>query len=98
MISAPAVDYIIHTNASYLGWGPHDEDQTISGIWSDSEKTNCLELLAIKLAIKLFLPRKVMVGHLKIMSDNSTTIAYINKQGGTQSCNQHVTNLLKIFG
>ena len=50
MISAPTVDYIIHTNASNLGWGAHDGDQTINGRWSDSEKTlhmNCLGLLAI---------------------------------------------------
>ena len=93
MISAPAVDYIIHTDASNLRWGAHDEDQTINGRWSASEKTlhmNYLELLAIKLAIKSFLPHKVLVRHLRIMSDNSTTIAYINKQEGTKSttCNQ----------
>ena len=93
MISAPTVDYIIHTDTSNLGWGAHDEDQTISGRWSDSEKTlhiNCLEFVAIKLAIKSFLPRKVLVRHLRLMSDNSAAITYINKQEGTQStlCNQ----------
>ena len=36
------------------------------------------------------MPRKVLVRHLRIMSDNSTAIAYINKQGATQfnTCNQ----------
>ena len=61
---------------------------------------SCLELLAIKLAIKSFLSCKVLVRHLRIMSDNSTVIAYINKQGGTQSttCNQfiHVLHLLHV--
>ena len=98
MISAPAVDYIIHTDASNLGWGAHDEDQTINGRWSDSEMTlhmNYLELLAIKLAIKSFLPHKVLVRHLRIMSDNSTTIAYINKQEGAKSttCNQLIKDI-----
>ena len=53
-------------------------------------RINCLEFLAIKLAIKSFLPSKVLVRHLRIMSDNSTAVAYINKQRGTQSttCNQ----------
>ena len=93
MISAPTIDYIIQTDASNLGWRAHDEDQTINGRWSVSENTlhiNCLELLAIKLAIKSFLLRKVLVRHLRIMSDNSTAIAYIDKQGVTQSttCNQ----------
>ena len=90
MISALTVDYIIHTDASNLGWGAHDEDQTINGRWSDSEKIfdiNCLKLLAIKLTIK---SRKVLVMHLRIMSDNSRATAYLNKQGVTQSatCNQ----------
>ena len=79
MISAPTV---IHTDASNLGWGAHDEDQTINGRWSGSGKrllVNCLDLLAIKLVIKSFLPRKVLVTHLRIMSDNSTAIAYKSK-------------------
>ena len=66
MSSAPTVDYIIHTDVSNLGWGAHDENQNIIGRWSNSEKTlhiNCLELLVIKLAIKLFLPRKFLVRH-----------------------------------
>ena len=30
-ISAPTVDYIIHTDTSNLGWEAHDEGQTING-------------------------------------------------------------------
>ena len=74
--------------------GAHDENQTINGRWSDYEKTlhiDCLELLAIKLAIKSYLPRKVLVRHLRIMSDNSTAIAYINKQSTT--CNQLIKGI-----
>ena len=74
--------------------GAHDENQTINGRWSDSEKTlliNFLELLAIKLAIKSYLPLKVLVKHLSIMSDNSTGIAYINKQSTT--CNQLIKDI-----
>ena len=39
MISALTVDYIIYSDASNLGWGAHDKDQTINGRRSDSEKT-----------------------------------------------------------
>ena len=93
MISATNVGYIIHIDLSNLGWGAHDEDPNIKGRWCDSEKNlhiNYLELLAIKLAIKSFLSRKDLVRHLIIMCDNSTKVANINKQGGTQSttCNQ----------
>ena len=83
MILAQTVDYTKHTDGSNLLWGAHYEDQIINGRWSDSEKTlhiNCLELLAIKLVIKSFLPRKVLVRHLRIMSDNSEAVEYINKQ------------------
>ena len=82
MILAPTVDYVIHTDASNLEWGAHDEEQIINGRQSDSEKTlhiNCLELLAIMLVKKSFLPRKDLVRYLSIMSNNSTAIAYINK-------------------
>ena len=39
VISSRTVHYIIHTDASNLGWRAYDEDQTINGRWSDSEKT-----------------------------------------------------------
>ena len=50
MISAWTGYYIIHTDASNLGLGTHDVDQSFNGRWYDSGKTlhiNCLELLAI---------------------------------------------------
>ena len=99
MISATNVGYIIHIDLSNLGWGAHDEDPNIKGRWCDSEKTlhiNYLELLAIKLAIKSFLSRKDLMRHLIIMCDNSTKVANINKQGGTQSttCNQLAEDIL----
>ena len=98
MISAPTVDDIIHTDAGNLGQGAHYEEQTINGRWSDSEKAlriNFLKLLAIKLAMKSFLSRKILVRHLRIMYGNSTAIAYINEQGVTQftTCNQRTKDI-----
>ena len=84
----PSVDYVIHTDASTHGWGACDEVNVSNGRWSDEEQElhiNCLELLAIKFAIKSFLPLHKDIRHLRIMSDNTTAISYINKQGGSHS-------------
>ena len=62
----------------------------VDGLILKRQHINRLELLAMKLAIKSFLPRKDLVRPLRIMSHNSTAIAYINKQRVAQSttCNQ----------
>ena len=90
--STPAIDYTIYTDASNLGWGADDGETTINGRWSDIEHSlhiNCQELLAVKLAIASFLPLREETKHVRIMSDNSTTISYINKMGGTKSESCH---------
>ena len=66
--------------------------QGINGRWTDKEKLqsiNTLELLPIKFAIKSFL-KEHKDGHIRIMSDNVTTVAYINNMGGYRSscCNK----------
>ena len=78
----------IFTDASNEAWGASTNDQTINGRWNESEKLlhiNELELLAIKHAVSSFLPLFPNMKHLRIMTDNSTSVSYINKQGGTHS-------------
>ena len=86
----PKVDYTIYTDASLKdggGWGAHDEiHDEINGRWSLEEQwmnINCLELKAITLAIEAYAPLRPQCKHIRIMSDNTSAIAYINKQGGT---------------
>ena len=60
--------------------------------WSECETQshfNVIELTTIKFAISYFLPLKLDMKHVRIMTDNSTAISYINKQGGVKSitCN-----------
>ena len=59
----------------------------MSGVWSDQEKLlhiNLLEMKALFLALQAF--REVVIGHhVTTMCDNSTVVAYVNKQGGTVS-------------
>ena len=86
--SIPYIDYTIFTDACGLGWGAHDNKNTINGRWTRDEQhlhINCLEFMAMQLAVNSFLPLQNDIQHLRIMTDNSTAISYVNKQGGTRS-------------
>ncbi len=85
-------DVILYTDASGAGWGAKIENGiSTCGIWSHDESVkhiNCLELLAIHLALlSLFKNRNNI--HVRIMCDNTTAVSYINEMGGCKSleCN-----------
>ena len=83
----PAPDLHLYSDASSSGWGAHLLDQNVSGVWSAQEKLlhiNLLEMKALFLALQAF--QEVVAGHhVTAMCDNSTVVAYVNKQGGTVS-------------
>ena len=83
----PAPDLHLYSDASCLEWGAHLLDQHVSGVWSDQEKLlhiNLLEMKALFLGLQSF--REDVIGHhVTVMCDNSTVVAYVNKQGGTVS-------------
>ena len=83
----PAPDLHLYSDASCSGWGAHLLDQHVSGVWSDQEKLlhiNLLEMKALFLGLQAF--RDVIFSHhVTAMCDNSTVVAYVNKQGGTVS-------------
>ena len=83
----PAPDLHLYSDASSSGWGAHLLDQNVSGVWSDQEKLlhiNLLEMKALFLGLQAF--REDVSGHhVTAMCDNSTVVAYVNKQGGTVS-------------
>ena len=87
LLPPPRMDYTIFTDATHQGWGAHNQKVDTNGIWeffTENTHINILELLAIKEALKFFLP-KSECQHIKIFSDNTTAISMINKQGGTKS-------------
>ena len=93
----PEIDHVIHTDASkHLGggWGASDgKNENINGRWSFEEQKmdiNCLELKAKKLAVQSYVPLYDVCHHIRIMSDNTSAIAYLNKQGGTRCMAQNV--------
>ncbi|KAJ7307453.1 hypothetical protein JRQ81_009473, partial [Phrynocephalus forsythii] len=77
----------VTTDASNTGWGAHCLHVRAHDLWNSKEQThhiNYLELLAIIKAFKTFkllLLRQVV----QIITDNTTALFYINKQGRTCS-------------
>jgi hypothetical protein len=77
----------IFTDASFVGWGTEFNGQSTGGNWSLSEletaNINFLELQTVYLGLGCFL-EELYDKHVKICSDNSTAVAYINNFGGTK--------------
>ena len=77
----------IFTDTSSEGWGAHLYDHTARGTWSLPESKlhiNHLELKAVYLALKEF---RTLVCNKTVLiaTDNTTVVAYINKEGGMKS-------------
>ena len=77
----------IFTDASKEGWGAHLDEHTARGTWSLPESKlhiNHLELKAVFLALKEF---RTLVCNKTVLiaTDNTTVVAYINKEGGMTS-------------
>ena len=80
-------DHQIFTDASNEGWGAHLDQKSTKGLWSDQEKRlhiNVLELKAVSLALRNY-KDQCQDQIVLVATDNSTVVAYINKQGGTHS-------------
>ncbi|XP_029441229.1 uncharacterized protein LOC115080906 [Rhinatrema bivittatum] len=78
---------VVTTDASLYGWGAVCLRSSVQGTWSPTEATwsiNRLETRAVRLALREFLSL-VRGRAVRILSDNATTVAYINRQGGTRS-------------
>ena len=77
----------IFTDASKEGWGTHLNEFTARGSWSVPESKlhiNYLELKAVFLALKEF--QNLCVSKIVLVTtDNTTVLAYINKEGGMRS-------------
>lgn len=83
---------VLQTDASSNGWGAVLSDVKTGGRWNSSEKENhinYLELLAIYYALKSFQVELNNYSHVKILTDNTTAVSYLNKMGGikSQKCN-----------
>ena len=80
-------DLCLYTDASEVGWGASLLQDSTSGLWNDYEKLlhiNVLELRAIRLGLCHFV-EIVQGAVVAVFSDNTTALAYLNKEGGTRS-------------
>lgn len=85
------IEITLYTDASNKGWGAVMGAEKIGGRWSEAESQNhinCLELMAAFFGLKSFCSNMKSI-HVRIYSDNITTVNYINSMGGTHSmeCN-----------
>ena len=85
----------ITTDSSSSGWGGFtSQNEEVSGFWTEEESqfhNNFLETKAVLLAFQSLF-RETFDSSILIRSDNSTTVAYINNQGGVQS--QEISELI----
>ena len=78
---------LIFTDSSNAGWGAHSGQNSTGGLWSLSEKhlhISLLEMKAVLLALQFF-KTDCRNNQVLIASDNTSVVAYINKQGSTKS-------------
>ena len=78
------VDCQLMTDASSYRWGGTVFNQNASGLWPvdvQQQHSNFKELLAVYLCVKLFV--HLLFGKsVQVLSDNVTTVAYLNHLGG----------------
>ena len=83
---------VVTTDASLSGWGGLHEGRFVRGLWNVGLRRshiNYLELSAVFLSLKRFLPY-LSGHHVLVRTDNTTTVAYINRQGGLRSRRLHM--------
>ena len=84
----PPRDLHLYLDASRSGWGAHLLDCFVSEVWLDEERLlhiNILKMQAMFLVLQSFW-EVVTSRQVTAMCDNSTAMAYVNKQGGTVFC------------
>ena len=77
----------ITTDASLTGWGATWENQTVQGVWTPEESRqhiNLLETTAIAYAVSHW-SVPLRNHNVTVLSDNTTAVAFINRQGGVRS-------------
>ena len=87
------IDFIINADPSESRWGATDGVNPAEEIWSEHYKAyhiNYLELKAIHLAIRAYSNLWKGCKHIRIKSDITTAIAYVNNMGGSvfSSCDR----------
>ena len=92
-LSLPAPDVSFFSDASDVGWGALVGEHHDSGLWFPHQKTfsiNLRELLAVQYGLKAL--EHLLVGlSVALFCDNTTTVAYLRRSGGTFSSTLNAT-------
>ena len=92
-LSLPALDISFFSDASDVGWGALVGEHHASGLWLPHQKAlsiNMRELLAVQLGLQAF--ELLLVGmSVALFCDNTTTVAYLRRSGGTFSSTLNAT-------
>ena len=92
-LSLPAPDISFFSDASDVGWGALVGEHHASGLWLPHQKAlsiNMRELLAVQLGLQAF--ELLLVGmSVALFCDNTTTVAYLRRSGGTFSSTLNAT-------
>jgi hypothetical protein len=85
-VTPTTVDIQMTTDASGSGWGAHVNGLKAMGYWNtrmSMEHSNYRELMAVLMAILSF-QNQLRGKNVQLLSDNITTIAYLNHLGGCE--------------
>ena len=76
----------IFTDASLTGWDGHMGNLLIKRIWNQEEQCLHINVLELKVVLKTVQQFKKYLQHKVVLvaTDNTTAVAYIQKQGGTK--------------
>jgi hypothetical protein len=90
-LHVPQPTVTVTTDASTAGWGGFSGRHSFHGTWTKRDARNvhinCLETRAIRLTLELLqLPAGTSI---LCMTDNTSALAQVNKQGGTRSFSLH---------
>ena len=83
---SPPFSIDISTDACKTGWGVEFYEHSSGGIWNEEERTlhiNEQELKAVELGLFSYC-KSMKNEHIHIFSDNTTTVACINRKGSTK--------------
>ena len=86
-LSLPAPDISFFSDASDVGWGALVGEHHASGLWLPHQKAlsiNMRELLAVQLGLQAF-EHLIVDRSVALFCDNTTTVAYLRRSGGTFS-------------
>ena len=92
-LSLPAPDISFFSDASDVGWGALVGEHHASGLWLPHQKAlsiNMRELLAVQLGLRAF-EHLIMGMSVALFYDNTTTVAYFCRSGGTFSSTLNAT-------